>query len=61
MHNRRQVLGEFDRRYFEKLLRFTKGNLSEASRHSGVDRSNLRRILKDIGLNAVDFRPASTR
>jgi DNA-binding NtrC family response regulator len=53
---RRQWLAEFDRRYFEQLLRYTKGNLSEASRHSGVDRSNLRRMLKDIGLDAADFR-----
>ena len=61
MKNRKQWLAEFDRRYFEQLLRFTHGNLSEASRHSGVDRSNLRRILKDIGLDAIEFRPSSRR
>jgi len=59
MKNRKQWQAEFDRRYFEQLLRYTHGNLSEASRYSGVDRSNLRRILKDIGLDACGFRPGS--
>jgi two-component system response regulator HydG len=56
MQERRKRLAEFDRRYFEQLLRGTKGNLSEAARHSGVDRSNLRRILKEIGIDATRFR-----
>jgi DNA-binding NtrC family response regulator len=57
MQERRQLLADFDRRYFERLLRHTRGNLSEAARRSGVDRSNLRRVLKDIGLDPLEFRP----
>lgn len=40
----------FERRYLEGLLGKTGGNLSEASRRAGVDRSNLRRLLKRHGL-----------
>jgi len=40
----------FERRYLEGLLGQTGGNLSEASRRAGVDRSNLRRLLKRHGL-----------
>jgi DNA-binding NtrC family response regulator len=61
LKNRKQWLADFDRRYFEQLLRYTHGNLSEASRHSGVDRSNLRRILKEIGLEADGFRQPARR
>ncbi len=56
MQERRQLLASFDRRYFAQLLRHTGGNVSEASRHSGVDRANLRRILKELGLDPTDFR-----
>jgi len=40
----------FERRYLEGLLSRTGRNLSEASRRAGVDRSNLRRLLKRHGL-----------
>jgi two-component system response regulator HydG len=40
----------FERRYLEGLLGKTGRNLSEASRRAGVDRSNLRRLLKRHGL-----------
>ena len=59
MENRKLWQAEFDRRYFEQLLRYTRGNLSEASRYSGVDRSNLRRILREVGLDGCGFRPTS--
>jgi len=54
---RRRCMEDFDRKYFDKLLRHAKGNLSEAARHSGVDRSNLRRVLKDLGLDPAEFKP----
>jgi DNA-binding NtrC family response regulator len=59
--NRRQLLAEFDRWYFERLLRHTNGNLSEASRRSGVDRSNLRKITRELGLDPASFRTEPVR
>jgi DNA-binding NtrC family response regulator len=59
--NRKQLLSEFDRWYFERLLRHTSGNLSEASRCSGVDRSNLRKIMRDLGIDPATFRTESVR
>ncbi len=44
---REGVLEHFNRKYLEMLLDQSKGNLSEASRVSGIDRSNLRRMLRD--------------
>jgi DNA-binding NtrC family response regulator len=40
----------FERRYLASLLDKCGGNLSEASRRAGVDRSNLRRLLKRYDL-----------
>lgn len=55
---RNQLLEEFEQRYLTDLLQLTEGNLSEASRRSGIDRSNLRRMLKRHNLNAATFRSA---
>jgi two-component system response regulator HydG len=47
---RAEVLREFDRAYLEELMQATAGNLSAAARRSGIDRSNLRRMLRQLGL-----------
>jgi two-component system response regulator HydG len=47
---RADVLRDFDRAYLEELMRATEGNLSAAARRSGIDRSNLRRMLRQLGL-----------
>ncbi len=47
---RTRMLGDFERRYLLDLLELAEGNLSEAARRSGIDRSNLRRILRKAGL-----------
>ncbi len=36
----------FDRTYLERLMKRTGGNVSEAARQAGMDRSNFRRLLK---------------
>jgi DNA-binding NtrC family response regulator len=36
----------FERRYLTELMRVSNGNLSDAARRSGIDRSNLRRLLR---------------
>ena len=42
----------FERRYLSSLLRTSGGNLSEAARRSGIDRSNLRRMMHRLGVDA---------
>jgi DNA-binding NtrC family response regulator len=53
---RGQLLEDFERRYLLDVMSVTGGNLSEASRRSGIDRSNLRRMLRRCGLKADAFR-----
>jgi DNA-binding NtrC family response regulator len=53
---RDMAIGTFERRYFERLLRRADGNISEAARLAGLDRSNLRRTLTRLGLRAEDWR-----
>src|SRR5262249_23644974 len=38
----------FDRLYIEGLMKRTGGNISEAARQAGMDRSNFRRLLKKV-------------
>jgi DNA-binding NtrC family response regulator len=47
---RRQLLDEFDRRYTEDLLSATAGNVSEAARIAGLDRTNFRRMMRRTGV-----------
>ncbi len=53
---RTRLLDDFELRYLKDLLAATEGNLSEASRRSGIDRSNLRRMLKRHGIRASGFK-----
>jgi two-component system response regulator HydG len=48
---KKQALAIFEQAYLEAVLRRTGGNVSEAARQAGLDRSNFRRVLKkaDIG------------
>ncbi|MEM6730713.1 MAG: sigma-54 dependent transcriptional regulator [Myxococcota bacterium] len=55
---RTQLIEDFETRYLNDLLTSTEGNLSEASRRSGIDRSNLRRMLKRHSIKAATFRSA---
>ncbi len=41
-----RVVSAFDRAYVEQLLKRVGGNISEAARLSGMDRSNFRRLMK---------------
>jgi DNA-binding NtrC family response regulator len=42
---RKAVMDEFHKAYLTRLMRESAGNLTRASRLSGIDRSNLRRLL----------------
>ena len=53
---KRQAAAIFEREYLEKLLVRTGGNLSEAARHAGLDRTNFRRSLHRAGIDPTRFR-----
>lgn len=43
---RKRLLADFRRAYSAELLKRAGGNLSEAARQAGIDRSNFRRLTK---------------
>lgn len=45
-----EAMAIFDRYYFAKLKEQTQGNVSEAARRAGLDRSNFRRAVKRAGV-----------
>ena len=51
-----QVVDAFTRRYVERLLKQTRGNVSEAARASGLERVSLQKILRRLGIAAEGFR-----
>jgi len=46
---KRRVVRDFDRAYAQQLLERSNGNVSEAARLAGLDRSNFRRVLRKHG------------
>jgi two-component system response regulator HydG len=53
---RDQLMTDFEKRYLDDLLVCSGGNISEASRRSGIDRANLRRMLRRHALQAEMYR-----
>jgi DNA-binding NtrC family response regulator len=53
-HAKREVLERFQRRYVERALAETGGNLSAAARNAGITRAALHRIVKRLGIEAID-------
>ncbi len=51
-----RVVDTFTRRYVERLLGQTRGNISEAARVSGLERVSLQKILRRLGITAEIFR-----
>ncbi len=51
-----KVLQEFEIDYFTKLLQKYSGNISQASKASGMHRPNLIKKLKNLGISPDDFR-----
>ena len=51
------TLALFERRYVQSALVRAGGNVAEAARVAGLDRSNFRRLLRRLGVTAAGFRP----
>jgi len=48
MEARKLILDAFTKNYLVALLQATKGNVSEAARRAGIDRSNFRRLIREL-------------
>jgi two-component system, NtrC family, response regulator AtoC len=55
---KKRILAEFNDAYVGALLKSTSGNMSEAARRSGLDRSNFRRLVRTT---AIEVGASSTR
>ncbi len=53
---KRRVLAEFNEAYVASLLSSVQGNMSEAARRSGLDRSNFRRLVRTTSVDAAAVR-----
>jgi DNA-binding NtrC family response regulator len=52
-----KLVDSFTRQYVTDLLQRNKGNVSEAARHSGLERASLQKILRRLGIDPATFRP----
>jgi len=50
----RQARDEFERRYLKAQLKLCKGSMTELARRTGMERTNLYRKLKALGINSSD-------
>ena len=53
---KKEVLDSFSKDYVKNMLDLTKGNISEASRISGLERASIQKILKRLNIDIAKFR-----
>jgi transcriptional regulator with PAS, ATPase and Fis domain len=58
---RERVLGDFERGYLDYIVKKADGNISDAARIAGVDRTTLYRIMEKHGKSKSDFVERSER
>ncbi len=51
-----RAIAKFDREFLSVLLTETNGKISEAARRASMDKSNLSKKLRELGINAKDFK-----
>ena len=55
---RERFLAVFHRQYIEQMLQAVEGNVSQAAERAGIQRQYLHRLMKDLDIDADDFRRA---
>jgi DNA-binding NtrC family response regulator len=53
---RREVVAAFEKAYLAGVLRSTRGRISEAARHAGINERSLYELMKGHGLKKEDFK-----
>lgn len=53
---KKEALDIFSRDYLTRLLKETRGNISETSRRSGLERASIQKIIKRLDLDIAQFR-----
>ncbi|MBA2541555.1 MAG: sigma-54-dependent Fis family transcriptional regulator [Deltaproteobacteria bacterium] len=53
---KRKASAAYEKRYLERVMRTSKGSVSEAARLAGLDRTNFRRLLQRHLIDPADFR-----
>jgi len=53
---KRVAVNQFERTYLERVLKRSRGNVSEGARQAGLDRANFRRLLQRHGLDPAKYR-----
>jgi len=56
---KKEALDLFSRDYLTRLFRQTRGNISETSRLSGLERASIQKIIKRLGMDMEQFRETS--
>lgn len=51
-----EVIEQFENRYFDDLLTRHQGNISQAAREAGLQRQNLQKKLRQLGIDAASYR-----
>ncbi len=52
---KKEILQSFERRFFSKILKDARGNVSQAARLAQLDRKNLYQKMKELNLNPKDY------
>jgi len=53
---KKEVLDHFSQNYLHDMFKETKGNISEASRISGLERASIQKIVKRLGIDMSNYR-----
>ncbi|WP_022665428.1 sigma-54-dependent transcriptional regulator [Desulfospira joergensenii] len=56
---KKEALDHFSRNYLDQIFKITRGNISETSRISGLERASIQKIVKRLGMDMSRYREQS--